>query len=504
MLGVARNTRDVSLHIADSTKQLMKWTGVIGLIDGLLGTAGGLFGIDRLAGFAGGTRRSAAGLGVAPGAMQAFQLDFGRFVDPSFLSKVMQAQNDPQGWAAYAMLGINNPQNQDPAQLGIATMQKARKWWQTHDPKTRGLLWQNTPLSNLMSLEELRRLGTASPQEFQAQLQAYRKDPKDLSLSDQQLKAWQDLKTQLDRAKLSIENTLIDGLTPLAPELKELSGAMVELLKGFFTDAKREGWFKSLATDIKEFAHYLETPEFKQGVKDFVGGVEQMGAKIVAVLKLLGLIPDKKEAAKTPLEQTSDVVPEVDQVVRDYLGTRAAAQATLLPTLKSVWGQTKAGMAVLNPGTDEAMAFFMHKGWSGAQAAGIAANLIAESNLDPTAPGDNGKAFGIAQWHSDRQALFKKIFGHDIQHSTLQEQLKFVEWELEHSQAGRDLTRAKLASEAGSVVSREYERPADPTGAVAASRGSMADTVFSNTTVTVNVNQDTGGSTNISSSHMTQ
>lgn len=118
-------------------------------------------------------------------------------------------------------------------------------------------------------------------------------------------------------------------------------------------------------------------------------------------------------------------------------------------------------------GADQAMDSLMGKGWTREQAAGIVANLKQESNFDPGARGDGGKAYGIAQWHPDRQAAFKKQFGKDIQGSTFEEQLTFLDWEMREGRekaAGDRLKRATNAAEAGHVVSKYYERPADEVG----------------------------------------
>lgn len=113
-------------------------------------------------------------------------------------------------------------------------------------------------------------------------------------------------------------------------------------------------------------------------------------------------------------------------------------------------------------GAEGIMNFFISKGWSAEQSAGIAANLHAESGFDPKAVGDGGKAYGIAQWHPSRQAQFKSIFGKDIRESTQQEQLAFVDWELKnsHKGAGIRLKKATSAAEAGGIVTRGYEIPA--------------------------------------------
>lgn len=128
----------------------------------------------------------------------------------------------------------------------------------------------------------------------------------------------------------------------------------------------------------------------------------------------------------------------------------------------------------------EAAQFFMKHGWSKAQTAGILANLMRESELNPNAVGDHGQAYGIAQWHKDRQAAFEKWSGHSIKHSTLAEQLKFFNYELSHAEkrAGDMLKQAQNAWAAGAVVSRLDERPADVQGEIAI-RGALAQQIAS-------------------------
>jgi hypothetical protein len=111
-----------------------------------------------------------------------------------------------------------------------------------------------------------------------------------------------------------------------------------------------------------------------------------------------------------------------------------------------------------------AMGVLMTKGWTREQAAGIAANFRKESNFNPNAIGDHGAAYGIGQWHTDRQAQFKRVFGKDIRGSTLQEQLVFAHYELTQGTeraAGDLLRQARTAAQAGALLSRYYERPAN-------------------------------------------
>lgn len=123
-----------------------------------------------------------------------------------------------------------------------------------------------------------------------------------------------------------------------------------------------------------------------------------------------------------------------------------------------------------------AMAYFQAQGWTREQAAGLAANIKRESAFRADAVGDNGKAYGIGQWHPDRQAEFQKKFGKPIQGSTLEEQMAFMHYELTQGnerKAGNILRGTTGAAEAAAAVSSHYERPADKAGE-AAKRGQLA------------------------------
>lgn len=118
------------------------------------------------------------------------------------------------------------------------------------------------------------------------------------------------------------------------------------------------------------------------------------------------------------------------------------------------------------------MGYFESQGWTHAQAAGLVANLDRESAFSPNALGDKDKsgnyqAYGLAQWHPDRQADFKAWSGHDIQGSTLDEQMRFVQYELtdgKEKHAGDTLRAAPNAATAAYAVNSDYERPKDVAG----------------------------------------
>lgn len=115
----------------------------------------------------------------------------------------------------------------------------------------------------------------------------------------------------------------------------------------------------------------------------------------------------------------------------------------------------------------QSLDFLQKRGWTLAQAQGIVANLQHESAFNPGAVGDGGKAYGIAQWHPDRQAEFTRWAGKDIRGSTLEDQLGFVDYELREGReqgAGKRLSATTDAAGAARAISMFYERPADREG----------------------------------------
>ncbi len=160
-----------------------------------------------------------------------------------------------------------------------------------------------------------------------------------------------------------------------------------------------------------------------------------------------------------------------------FFGNKDAKEALALNTRANVAGRTSSGRissgrissghaAQVRTGGVSAVdvAQLESMGWSYAQAVGIVANIQRESSGNIKEPGDNGQAYGLAQWHPDRQAAFAKWAGHGIHQSTRQEQLGFINYELRHGEAGAGarLARAKTAEDAAAIVAQYYERPANP------------------------------------------
>jgi len=109
-----------------------------------------------------------------------------------------------------------------------------------------------------------------------------------------------------------------------------------------------------------------------------------------------------------------------------------------------------------------AMDFYTRLGYQPHQSAAIVGNLMAESGLNPNVrPGDNGTAFGIAQWRGDRLTGLQRFAasqGKDWRDFDVQ--LGYVHHELENNErsAGDRIRAARNAQEANDGMIA-FERP---------------------------------------------
>lgn len=121
--------------------------------------------------------------------------------------------------------------------------------------------------------------------------------------------------------------------------------------------------------------------------------------------------------------------------------------------------------------------FFMSKGLTRAQAAGIAGNLLYESGFNPSAVGDGGTSFGVAQWHLGRGNAMKTwTQAHGYSSTSFKGQLEFLWHELNsnESYALGKLRATSTPYDAGMAFCRYFERPAY----INPARGQAADRFY--------------------------
>lgn len=176
----------------------------------------------------------------------------------------------------------------------------------------------------------------------------------------------------------------------------------------------------------------------------------------------------KLYAAKSTQKATEVVSPEVARSNRNIFYKDTGEERTVGEVREQFAAQSRPPVRSSRPAAGStknaqyAVDYFQSQGWTKEQAAGIVGNLQHESgaNLKYDSYNDKENAYGIAQWHADRQRNFEQVFGHSIRNSTLQEQLAFVQWELTHSEsrAGKLLSQSQSAADAAKIINKYYER----------------------------------------------
>lgn len=218
---------------------------------------------------------------------------------------------------------------------------------------------------------------------------------------------------------------------------------------------------EQLANVVSQLADFATRhPDQVKKIAEFAAGIVGLVGAFTALNLVMGPLRLLLGTLNLLSPQLAIVVASLELIREMYNGVKGS---TLLPAADP----DKALKNVKHPErVQETIDFYKSKGYTQEQAIGMTASLVKESGLDEHAEGDpdeNGvkQAYGIGQWHKDRQAIFKQVFGHDIRSSTLQEQREFYDYELHHNEikAGNELRKAKTLREA-TIAAVNSERPA--------------------------------------------
>jgi hypothetical protein len=138
---------------------------------------------------------------------------------------------------------------------------------------------------------------------------------------------------------------------------------------------------------------------------------------------------------------------------------------------------------VLNANRRHAVARLMKDGLSQPEAIGMAAQFERESGYNAHAVGDNGAAYGIAQWHPDRQRAFKAMFGYTMNNASINDEIDFAAHELKSRPEWKKMQAAgNHLNRLTEIATRDYERPGDMAGEI-----SKRQAIAQNINTTINV-----------------
>jgi hypothetical protein len=271
--GMAGSAKSFAHFVGDATKSLLRWTSIGGVVTGLLGL-GGLWGLERLGSSVASGRRSALGLGLSYGEQKAFDLNFGQLVDSpeGVLGGVFEATHDvTKRHTLYAAgLGEQDLQGKDTAQVSAALLDRIQQLAKATPENQLGNVFKSRFLGQFITLQDFERARAISRAEQQTYQHGFVADARTLGLTPETQASWKNLTIQVDRAGRQIETTFIEGITPLAGPLKDLSKEAVNVVKTFFDVAKSRHWVERFGEELKKFATFLGSPEFESDIKSFV------------------------------------------------------------------------------------------------------------------------------------------------------------------------------------------------------------------------------------------
>ncbi|ECZ0013890.1 hypothetical protein S632_004840 [Salmonella enterica subsp. enterica] len=299
----SKDAKSLAGHIKDATTSLLSWGTVLGLFSGLAG-AGGLWGINHLAGNASAQRFTAMGLGTTAGGLNSTAVDFQKALGNPVgtLGAIRDAQLDLSKRWQFRAMGVDNP-DRDPAELLPEMIKAARDIFVRNGSTQQGA--EAYGLTNYFTLDDLNRFKKMSDEEIDAMAKQAQQDTRRLQLTDQQLRQWQDFNIQLDRSKVSIGNTFIRGLAPLAPELGKLSDAFSGAIETVLKSPELGKWIDGLSDGIRRFGNYLASPEFQKDVEAFISGVERLGRVIG---KVIDWISGKSDITADDIKSRSSIL----------------------------------------------------------------------------------------------------------------------------------------------------------------------------------------------------
>lgn len=283
--GGARAAGKMATEIKDATVSMLKWTSVLGLFGGLIG-AGGLFGINRLALGAGAQRFSAQGLNTTAGGLASTATNFTpALANPvGTLGNIRDAQQDLSRRWVFTSMGVN-PQG-DPAQMLPELIRNARNIFNQTGGTLQGA--EARGLTQIFTLEDLNRFKNMSDAEIEAMAKRADADRRTFDITDRSLKQWQDFDVQVNRSEQEIRKAFITGLSPLAPQLSQLSQAVAGFLTHMLQSPQVGQWIDMASNGLKNLGEYLTSSDFQRDADEFITAVGKLGRAVANVVTWIG------------------------------------------------------------------------------------------------------------------------------------------------------------------------------------------------------------------------
>ena len=259
---VASITANIARDMANAAFSIGKFFAYGSLASG--------FGLGALASSVSDKRRTAQGLGITTGELRSAETYGSRYIDPlQVLGKLADIKSDVRQQYKLGVLGVNNIQGKNPAELLPETLTKARDLFKQFGGQKSPL--ESLGVTDIIDYDSLRRLAGLSKEEFQDFIDNLKKGNQQFKTFDKLDKAWQDFWVKLNETSQKLQITLIDILAKLPEPLSKLSEAVAEAIKTFLSHPELQKWLDDLVIGIKNFATYLVSGEFVKDIDKFWG-----------------------------------------------------------------------------------------------------------------------------------------------------------------------------------------------------------------------------------------
>ena len=305
-MGLLYKTTDkVYSRIKSTTADLFKWSGAVGILRTVVG-AFSLAGFDQLARSASQARSQSMGIGIAPGQLQAANINYARFggATPT-LSRIAEMQNDITQRYYLQNLGISREDIEQKSAFELLP-QVLRGVGRGYS----GLMEAGTTINAGaygydqfgLSTDQLRRYAFASRtgelEEVSSRLPGRAAA---IGGSEDVYRRYQDFIARIDTSWTALQSTLISKLEPLSAPLATLLDAFKNLAASALSSDGFKNNLKRFADWINDFAVRIGTDEAKKNMEAFANRVGEVVAGLGRMVEwLASWFPQRQIAPSSP------------------------------------------------------------------------------------------------------------------------------------------------------------------------------------------------------------
>jgi hypothetical protein len=394
-------------------------------------------------------RKSAMGLGMGPGELQASMAAFGPYLDArANLENIKNIQGDVSKSWILSTLGVNP--NQSNLDVQEDMFEKTRKLMQSSPSNMYLNVAKARGLDQVYSPDELRRMRNMSNDELEVHQKDLAIARQNLDLSDKVGRSFQHLTVTLDLAKYRLEDSFINALVKVSPQLEVLTDAIVETITNLTQSGTLQKWIMALAEWIKKTGEIVASDQFQDTVSSFLKAVKLMA-------DVAYFLFDPIAATKSWLSgdtETRPADPNNPRLGPDGLfNFNGGGDASLQHGYS---GGAARSVQAFNSAAGSAFDSF---------GLGVRGVLFAESGGKATGaynPAGGGfGARGVAQWRGERIRQFIAREGVDPALASPEQQADFIRYELATTKkaVAQHMAQAKTEADRARIFATEYEAP---------------------------------------------